>query len=92
MFCVTDPLAFGVLDACRFDLGLTVPRDLSVVGFDDVSEASHQAYDLTTVRQDIAQLASVAVDMITQRMDAPSSKAWRVLLPGIMVERGSARL
>ena len=92
VFCVTDPLAFGVLDACRFDLGLITPRDLSVVGFDDVAEAAHQGYDLTTVRQPIDQLASAAVDMLARRLDAPGGKASCIVLPGILVERGSARL
>lgn len=92
VFCVTDPLAFGVLDACRFDLGLAVPRDLSVIGFDDVAEAAHQGYDLTTVRQPIDQLATAAVDMLMQRLDAPASRARRVLLPGTLVERGSAQI
>ena len=92
VFCVTDPLALGVLDACRFDLGLSVPRDLSVVGFDDVAEAAHQAYDLTTVRQPIDQLASAAVDMLVRRLDAPGAKASRLLLLGTLIERGSARL
>ena len=92
VFCVTDPLAFGVLDACRFDLGLSVPRDLSVIGFDDVAEAAHQSYDLTTIRQDIAQLASAAVDMLHRRLQAPGAKAKRLLLPGTLIERGSARL
>ena len=92
VFCVTDPLAFGVLDACRFELGLSVPRDLSVVGFDDVAEAAHQGYDLTTVRQPIDRLASAAVDMLVRRLDAPGGKASRLLLPGTLIERGSARL
>ena len=92
VFCVTDPLALGVLDACRFELGLAVPRDLSVIGFDDVAEAAHQAYDLTTIRQPIDRLASAAVDMLVHRLDAPGGKAHRVLLPGTLIERGSARL
>ncbi len=92
VFCVNDPLAFGVLDACRFDLGLQVPRDISVVGFDDVGEAAHQAYDLTTVRQDIGALAAAGVDMLLRRLDMPGGRAQRLLLPGIVVRRGSARL
>ncbi len=92
VFCVTDPLAFGVLDACRFDLGLTAPGDLSVIGFDDVAEAAHQSYDLTTVQQPIDQLASAAAAMLVRRLDAPGERAQRVLLPGRLVERGSARL
>ena len=92
VFCVNDPLAFGVLDACRFKLGLHVPRDVSVVGFDDVAEAAHQGYDLTTVRQGIGDLAAAAVGMLLKRLDAPDAAAQRLLLPGLLVRRGSARL
>lgn len=92
VFCGSDALAFGVLDACRFDLGLRVPDDVSVVGFDDVAEAAHQAYDLTTVRQDIGALAKAAVDMIVRRLGASEARAQRLLLPGTLVRRGSARL
>ncbi len=92
VFCVNDPLAFGVLDACRFDLGLRVPDDLSVVGFDDVAEASHQSYDLTTVRQDIEQLAAASVAMLRRRLDDGNARGRRLKLPGTLVVRGSARL
>ncbi len=92
VFCVNDPLAFGVLDACRFDLGLQAPRDLSVVGFDDVAEAGHQSYDLTTIRQDIGALATAAVTMLVRRLEAPQTKGRRLLQPGALVRRGSARL
>ncbi len=92
VFCVNDPLAFGVLDACRFDLGLQVPRDISVIGFDDVGEAAHQAYDLTTVRQDIGALAAASVEMVLRRLDVPGGRAQRLQLPGTLIRRGSARL
>ena len=48
----TDALAFGVLQAAR-DLGLRVPHDVSVVGFDDVDEAASTTPALTTVAQDL---------------------------------------
>lgn len=92
VFCVNDQLAFGVMDACRFDLGLRAPDGISVVGFDDVAEAAHQGYDLTTVRQDIGALARAAVAMLLRRLAAPDAGAQRLLLPGTLVRRGSARL
>ena len=90
VFCVNDQLAFGVLDACRFDL--PGGPHVSVVGFDDVAEAAHQSYDLTTVRQPIHDLAAAAVDLLLRRASAPDSPAREVLLPGLLVQRGSARL
>ncbi len=90
VFCVNDQLAFGVLDACRFDLPAGPP--VSVVGFDDVAEAAHRSYDLTTVRQPIEALAAAAVKLLLGRADAPELPARRLLLPGTLVRRGSARL
>ena len=92
VFCVNDTLAFGVLDACRFDLGLQAPRDVSVVGFDDIDEAAHQSYDLTTVRQGIDAMADEAVELLLRRLVQPDAKAQRRLFPGVLVRRGSARL
>lgn len=92
VFCANDQFAFAVLDACRFDLGLQAPRDISVVGFDDVAEASHQSYDLTTVRQAIDEMSNSAVQLLLRRMGAPEAKAQLRLLPGTLVRRGSARL
>lgn len=92
VFCVNDPLAFGVLDAARFDLGLTIPADLSVIGFDDVAEAGHQSYDLTTVSQPIESLAAAAIEMLRSRLDTPGTRAQRRLLPATLIRRGSALL
>ena len=50
----TDVLALGVLQAAR-ELGLDVPRDLSVTGFDDIEESGRAAAPLTTVHQDLYQ-------------------------------------
>ena len=92
VFCVNDQLAFGVLDACRFDLGLAAPAGISVVGCDDVAEAGHQSYDLTTVRQDIEHMAASAVELVLRRMEKPDAQARSLLVPGTLVRRGSARL
>ena len=92
VFCVNDALAFGVLDACRFDLGLQAPGDVSVVGFDDLQAASHRSYDLTTVRQSIEAMADAAVALLLQRLSQPEAKAQRRLFQGVLVRRGSARL
>lgn len=91
-FCVNDQLAFGVLDACRFDLGLAVPADVSVVGCDDVAEAGHRSYGLTTVRQDLEGMAASTVELLLGRRERPDAPARSLLLPGTLVRRDSARL
>ena len=92
VFCVNDPIAFGVLDACRFDLNLPVPQAISVIGFDDVDEAAHQSFSLTTIRQDLDALANAIVTMLLTRAETPAARGRRLLLPGILIRRNSAKI
>ncbi|KRV51104.1 LacI family transcriptional regulator [Wenjunlia vitaminophila] len=61
--CATDDQAIGVLRAAR-ELGLEVPRDLAVAGFDDVKEAALTDPPLTTVSSDRQAMARAAVDLV----------------------------
>jgi LacI family transcriptional regulator len=60
IFAGSDPSAMGVLEAAR-RIGLRVPEDLSVVGFDDTQVAAWSSPPLTTVRQPLAQMGWVAL-------------------------------
>ncbi len=92
VFCASDQIAFGVLDACRFTLGLEVPKDISVVGFDDVPEAARPGYDLTTMHQDRVDMARQAVGLLLQRLAAPESSVMHAQVTASFVRRGSAKL
>ncbi|MFT4064092.1 LacI family DNA-binding transcriptional regulator [Paraburkholderia sp.] len=92
VFCANDQLALGALDACRFDLELAVPDDISIVGFDDVAEASRPAYQLTTVHQQVEELAAQAVRLLSERLARPNIKSRTILVPGVLIRRTSARL
>ncbi|WP_410315567.1 substrate-binding domain-containing protein, partial [Klebsiella pneumoniae] len=63
MFASNDDMALGVLAAAQ-RLGLAVPGELSVVGFDDSPMAALVWPSLTTVRQPVAEMARVAVEML----------------------------
>ena len=65
IFACSDVMAVGVYDAAS-KLGLRVPQDLSVVGFDDVPEAQWAVPALTTIRQPIAEMGAVAVRLLMQ--------------------------
>lgn len=65
VLCGNDVQAFGVLSAAR-ELGLTVPRDLSVIGFDDIPMAGWPVMNLTTVHCDLDELASCAVQVLRE--------------------------
>lgn len=92
IFCASDYMAFAALDVVRREFGLKVPRDISIVGVDDVPEASHSAYDLTTYSQPAASLAEEAIKIIDQQIAHPGRRAMRREVRGELILRGSARL
>ncbi|NOZ31945.1 MAG: substrate-binding domain-containing protein [Alphaproteobacteria bacterium] len=92
IFCASDYMAFAVLDVARREFGLNVPGDVSVIGFDDVPEAGHSAYDLTTYSQPAAALVAEAIKIIDIRIARPQGRAIRREVRGEIVVRGSARV
>ncbi|WP_226781185.1 LacI family DNA-binding transcriptional regulator [Oceaniglobus trochenteri] len=85
IFCVTDLMACGVMDAARQRFHLEVPRDLSVLGFDDIEQAGWEGYALTTFRQPVEEIARTAISSLGQEGDTPG----RVTLPTRMIWRNS---
>jgi LacI family transcriptional regulator len=69
IFAATDLTAFGALDAAS-RLGLRVPEDLSVVGFDDVDMAGWERFSLTTVAHRSHEMARAAAGLLLERIDA----------------------
>jgi DNA-binding LacI/PurR family transcriptional regulator len=67
VFCFNDALALGALRALH-DLGLRVPQDVAVVGYDGVDDGRYSVPSLTTVEPDIALLARRAVDLLAERV------------------------
>ena len=92
VFCANDAMALGVLDAARFALMLRVPRDVSVVGFDDIPSGQRPAYLLTTVRQPFKEMAVTAAQLFRDAVDDTPVAHPRVLAPGTLIERVSAQL
>lgn len=67
VFVANDQMALGLLSALR-EAGLQTPRDVSVVGFDDLPEAAYFTPPLTTVRQDFAELGRRGVQLVLARL------------------------
>ena len=70
VFCANDLLAFGVVEAA-VRLGLKVPDQLRVAGFDDIDMAASPFYDLTSVRQSPGKIASWVVERLLERLESP---------------------
>jgi LacI family transcriptional regulator len=90
VFAANDLSALGVMDAAA-ELGLTVPDDVSLVGFDNVPESALTTPPLTTINQPIQQMGSAAVDLLIHLMDGSGDRDTHVRLPTALVERGSTR-
>jgi LacI family xylobiose transport system transcriptional regulator len=87
IFAGSDLQALGVLEAARV-LGLSVPGELSVVGYDDVPPAQWSSPPLTTVHQPLQRMAEEAARMLLQPKNAKKS-ASRIELATHLVERQS---
>ena len=84
IFAANDLMAFGAMDALRHELGLRVPDDVSVVGFDDVPQASWLSYSLSTIRLDLRERVERLVRLVLRRLAHPDGEP--------MVEAMSAQL
>lgn len=89
-FCATDLIAMGFVDGARYDRGLRVPEDVSVIGFDDIPQAAWHAYQLTTIRQSVPNLVEAVMRAIASEEEALPGAA-PMLLPVSLIERTSAR-
>ena len=88
IFAGSDQQALGVYEAAR-RLGIRVPGELSVVGFDDLPLARWLPPPLTTVRQPLAEMGSVAADMLTRLIEGRRLTSQRVELATELVVRES---
>lgn len=81
---MSDEVAIGMLAAAA-ELGLDVPGDVSVVGFDDITEAAHAHPSLTTVHQDLSKKGEVVTELLfDEHRTLP-----HVILPCTLVVRHS---
>lgn len=90
VFCATDMIALGFLDAARQRFGMRVPEDLRVVGFDDIPHARMGSYRLTTVAQNVDELARETVEVLAERMVDFALPTRMRVVPVSLVERDSA--
>jgi DNA-binding LacI/PurR family transcriptional regulator len=91
IFIGNDHMALAVMDRLRFDLGLSIPDDVSIVGYDDVPMAAWPAYDLTTLRQPLNRMVEATVATLLAEIDDPGRDRQRIEITGPLVLRGSAR-
>jgi DNA-binding LacI/PurR family transcriptional regulator len=88
IICASDPLALGAVRAVR-RLGLRVPEDVSIVGYDDSALMMCTDPPLTTIRQPIESMGRAAVKLLASQIDGTVANAERLLFEPELVVRGS---
>ncbi|MDP3890062.1 LacI family DNA-binding transcriptional regulator [Nocardioides sp.] len=88
--CANDLLALGLLQQC-VALGVRVPGDLAIVGYDDIEFAAAAAVPLTSVRQPRRQLGARATELLLDEAANPDHQHQQVLFTPELVVRASTR-
>ncbi len=89
VFAASDIIAIGLVVAAR-SLGVRIPEDLSVVGFDDIPAAEYLAPRLTTVRTPLEETARMALELLAERLEHPDGPARSALVSVALEVRDSA--
>lgn len=91
IFVGNDHMALAVMDELRHGLGLRVPEDVSIIGYDDVPMAAWPSFQLTTIRQPVNRMVAATVDAILGRIDGTDTPK-KIRIDGPLMVRRSARL
>jgi LacI family transcriptional regulator len=91
VFAAADILAIGAVKAF-YDAGLRVPRDISIMGFDDLQISRYVCPGLTTVRQEISLKGKKAMELLVEQIRNPQLTKREEILPISIIERGSVRV
>ncbi|EJN8557524.1 substrate-binding domain-containing protein [Vibrio alginolyticus] len=90
IFVSNDMMAMGVINAAN-ELGIKVPDDLSIIGYDDIHIAKFMSPSLTTIHQPKYRLGQAAVETLVRKLDEKSAEAQVVQLEPTLVERKSVK-
>ena len=92
VFVANDHMAFAVMDTLRYELGLKIPDDVSVVGYDDVPASSWPSYLLTTVQQPVNIMVRETVEILNEKIENPEARPQKIKVDGPLILRKSAKI
>ncbi|MCD2346200.1 LacI family DNA-binding transcriptional regulator [Clostridium guangxiense] len=90
VFAAADKIALGAIDALK-DEGLSVPGDISIVGFDDIELARYVTPRLTTIRQNREEIGKTAVDLLVKQINGKTKLKINKIIPVELIERNSCK-
>lgn len=89
VFCPSDTVALGLLDALRNKHDVRIPEELSLIGYDDIPQASWAFANLTTIKQSVDEFAKVTVELLNERIRNPEAKPKNEIIDVTLVRRGT---
>lgn len=90
IFASNDCIALGAIDRLK-GMGLSVPEDVSVIGFDDIRDAKTEVFSLSTIRQDCEMQAKAAVDALKAILAGSKGRSRQRIMPvEMMIRRSTA--
>ena len=92
IFCASDEIALGAMHTIQYEIGLKIPEDVSIVGFDDIAMASWPFYSLTTVRQPVEEMMDYTVELLCRNMENPEMPHERKVFEAKLIRRHSAKI
>ncbi|WP_193336651.1 LacI family DNA-binding transcriptional regulator [Devosia beringensis] len=92
LFVANDHMAVAVMDVARYEFGLKIPEDLSIVGYDDVGPARWTSYGITSMSQPVKRMVEATVDILMDQIASGEIEAEHRILNGELIVRTSARL
>lgn len=88
VFVCNDLMAFGALNAAR-EAGISVPEQLSIVGFDDIELAAFSSPPLTTIAQPKLEIGTLAAGLLLERVEKSRTEARRIILDPLLTIRST---
>jgi LacI family transcriptional regulator len=90
VFAACDKVAIGAINAIK-DSGLSVPDDISIIGFDDIELAKYTTPKLTTIRQNSVEIGKSAVDLLVKQINEKADLKINKIIPVELIERDSCK-
>lgn len=89
LVCANDAMAAGALSVARDIMGMKVPEDLSITGFDNVEMAEWPCFNLTTVRNPMREITDEIMRLLVERIADPNKPGEAIWVDAELVERGT---
>ncbi|MCP4318284.1 MAG: LacI family transcriptional regulator [Hyphomicrobiales bacterium] len=89
VFCPSDIIALGLLDALRVKHGIKIPGEMSLIGYDDIPQSGWEFADMTSISQPVASFADGIVGLLTERIANPQTPPRNELLDVMLIRRGT---